>query len=90
MKARKFCQSCGMPIRKDPKLGGTNADGTKSLLYCSYCYENGAFTQPDFTLEEMRAFCIKNLKEQGVPGFFARWMTSRLPKLERWRSLKVV
>jgi hypothetical protein len=26
----KFCQSCGMPMKKDTKTGGTNADGSKS------------------------------------------------------------
>lgn len=26
----KNCQSCGMPLRKDP--GGTNADGTKHAM----------------------------------------------------------
>ena len=39
----KFCQSCGMPMDKDPGNGGTNADGSKSIKYCSYCYESGAF-----------------------------------------------
>ena len=86
MKAKKNCQSCGMPIRKDPQQGGTNADGTKSLLYCSYCYEQGAFTQPEFSLDEMKAFCVTKLKEQGFPGFFARWMTSGMGKLERWKN----
>ena len=28
-----FCQSCGMPMKKDPENGGTNADGTKSPDY---------------------------------------------------------
>ena len=37
----KFCQSCGMPMKKDPEGGGTNADGSKSPDYCSYCFRNG-------------------------------------------------
>ena len=43
----KFCQSCGMPMNKDPRNGGTNADGTNSAEYCSYCYVNGAFSSPE-------------------------------------------
>jgi len=39
----KSCQSCGMPLNKDPQSGGTNADGSKNEKYCSYCYQNGAF-----------------------------------------------
>jgi len=27
----KFCQSCGMPLKKDELGGGTNADGSKSM-----------------------------------------------------------
>ena len=34
------CQSCGMPLKSDPGGGGTNADGTHSDEYCSYCYVN--------------------------------------------------
>ena len=41
----KFCQSCGMPMSKDPQHGGTNRDGTKSADYCSYCYVAGEFTK---------------------------------------------
>lgn len=48
-KIYKNCQSCGMPINKDPEKGGTNADGSKSGMYCSYCYTNGVFTQPEIS-----------------------------------------
>lgn len=60
MKEYKFCQSCGMPLNKDPKQGGSEKDGTKSKKYCSYCYEEGAFTSPDIdTAKKMQQFCIK-------------------------------
>ena len=38
----KICQSCGMPIDSEEQLG-TNQDGSISLDYCKYCYENGDF-----------------------------------------------
>ncbi len=31
----KNCQSCGMPMSRDEKGGGTNADGSKIAMYCS-------------------------------------------------------
>jgi len=40
------CQSCGMPMSRDEKGGGTNADGSKSAMYCSHCYAGGKFTLP--------------------------------------------
>ena len=32
----KNCQSCGMPMARDPEGGGTEADGSKSAKFCSY------------------------------------------------------
>ena len=84
-KEYKNCQSCGMPMSKDPKKGGTNKDGTKSGTYCSYCYQSGKFTR-DCTVKEMQEFCKVKLKGMGFPGFLAGFMTSNLPKLERWNN----
>lgn len=36
-----FCQSCGMPLSKDPLGGGTNADRSRNTEYCSHCYKSG-------------------------------------------------
>jgi hypothetical protein len=85
-KTYKKCQSCGMPLKQDPEKGGSNADGSKSLMYCSYCYAKGNFTQPDFTAEEMKAFCKSRMKEMGFLGFLASIFTSGIPKLERWKK----
>ncbi len=81
----KFCQSCGMPMKKDPQLGGTNVDGSKNEKYCSYCYAEGQFMQPDMTVKEMQSFCIEKMQEQGMPRFVGWIFTRGLPKLERWK-----
>jgi Putative zinc ribbon domain len=81
----KFCQSCGMPMKKDPRNGGTNADGSKSPEYCRYCYVNGAFTSPEIdTPQAMQRFCIGKLKEMGMPRFVAWFFTRSIPRLKRW------
>jgi hypothetical protein len=41
-----MCQSCGYPLKKDKKGGGTEKDGSLSKKYCSMCYENGEFLNP--------------------------------------------
>ncbi len=46
-----FCNSCGRPIVKADY--GTNADGSLNEEYCKDCFQNGEFTEPDITLEEM-------------------------------------
>jgi hypothetical protein len=82
----KNCQSCGMPLRRDEKGGGTNADGTKNIMYCSHCYELGRFTLPDLTVQQMQARVKGKLREFGIPGFLTGLFTRNVPKLERWRS----
>ena len=82
----KNCQSCGMPLKKDVKGGGTNSDGSKSKMYCSRCYENGKFTSPDITESQMQDLVKGKIKEMGFPGFMANFFTKGIPKLERWRS----
>lgn len=77
-----------MPLKKDPKGGGSNADGTKSLIYCSYCYANGQFTQPDFTALQMKEFCVEKMVEMKFPRFLAKFFAMGIPKLERWKENK--
>lgn len=85
-KAYKNCQSCGMPLKKDPQGGGTNADGSKSTMYCSYCYVNGKFTQPDITADGMKTYVKGKMKEMGFPGFLATFFAAGIPRLERWKK----
>ena len=85
-KTYKFCQSCGMPLSKDPNHGGTEADGLKSPKYCSYCYTNGQFTKPDMTVDQMKTLVKGKMKEMGFPGFTHWFFTMNIPKLERWRK----
>ena len=81
----KFCQSCGMPMEQDPEKGGTNSDGTKSLKYCSLCYQSGSFKDSFARPGEMRSFVKGKLKEMGY-GPIKRWFyTSHISQLERWK-----
>ena len=82
--AYKNCQSCGMPLKKSPNGGGTNADGTTSKIYCTYCYEKGQFKQPNWTVSQMQDFVKDKMKEMGFPGFMAKFLTKGIPKLKRW------
>ncbi len=86
MKSYKNCQSCGMPMKKDPNGGGTTSNGKKSTMYCSYCYEGGEFKQADWTAAQMQSFVKGKLKEMGFPGFVAGFFTRGIPKLERWKK----
>ena len=82
--AYKNCQSCGMPLSRDEKGGGSNADGSKSTMYCSHCFQDGKFTAPDINVNQMQDLVKGKLKEMGFPGFVAGLFTRKIPKLERW------
>ncbi len=89
MKTYKVCQSCGMPMSKDPQGGGTNADGSKSHMYCSLCYGNGDFWNSEIdSAEKMQEFVKIKLKEMGFPGFLTGFFTRGIPQLERWKKAK--
>jgi len=86
MEKHTFCQSCGMPLTQDPKGGGTNAHGTRSHTYCSYCFREGKFLNPDMTLDEMKEVVVTALHKKGMPTFAARLVAGNLHRMERWRS----
>jgi len=86
----KNCQSCGMPLSKDTQGGGTEADGTKSTMYCSHCYQQGKFTLPNITVRQMQERVKGKIKEMGFPAFLSGFFTRGLPKLERWKNQRVV
>ena len=80
------CQSCGMPLNRDPNGGGSEADGSKSTSYCSLCYEGGAFRHPDASVAEFQAHCVDALAAKGMPRIMAWAFTRGIPKLDRWRG----
>ena len=84
----KFCESCGMPMGETDEMYGTEANGSKSADYCKYCYDNGAFTDPNITLDRMIetvadvmvkdfGFSPEDAKEQCHEG---------IPNLKRWKT----
>ncbi|MDR2963750.1 MAG: zinc ribbon domain-containing protein [Bacteroidales bacterium] len=83
----KICQSCGMPLEKDPNKGGTNADGSKSDIYCSFCLQNGKFTDEGISLQEKIAKNVQIAVRMGMPEEKARALAeSTLPNLARWKN----
>ena len=85
-KTYKVCQSCAMPLKHDPNGGGTEADGTKSKKYCSYCYQEGKFTDDCKIAKDMQDFCKAKLVEMNFPRILAWLFTRGIPKLERWKK----
>ena len=85
MMEQKYCQSCAMPM-EDAALRGTEKDGGISEDYCTYCYQNGAFTS-DVTMEEMVEQCVPHMVSEEMSEAQARtMMQTYLPGLKRWQQ----
>ena len=82
-----LCQSCGMPLDKDPNQGGTNLDGSKSEKYCSFCFQNGKFVNEGISLKDYTERMIQiSVSQLNIPESQAREMAEKvLPTLERWK-----
>jgi len=82
-----ICQSCAMPLSEE-ELFGTEKDGSKNEDYCIYCYKEGAFTEPDLTIDVMVEKGAEFLtQEHGVETEEAKAiMKEAMQTLKRWRT----
>ena len=78
------CQSCGMPLARDEKGGGSEADGRTSTEYCSHCYQKGAFTDPHMTAERMVENVKVRLTQLKLPPNVVANLAGEIPALRRW------
>lgn len=85
MKMKEMCQSCGLPLSKDSNGGGTNADGSKSAEFCSYCYQDGKFTY-EGSLRNFQEHCRQKMIEGGHNKFTAWLFTRSIGHLKRWKA----
>lgn len=77
-----------MPL-DGPGLLGTEQDGSPNYEYCKFCYQNGEFTHPGITLEEMKERMIRMMDKEKLPEDILEAAINRLPHLKRWRSTSV-
>lgn len=79
-----------MPMGCDNVWYGNNADGTKSSDYCLHCWQDGTFTAPNLTMEQMVEICVPHMVADPKMGFTEEsargLMYEMLPKLKRWKE----
>ena len=80
------CQSCAMPMTT-PEEFGTNDDGSAHDEYCTYCYQEGEFTDPNLTLAHMIDFTAEMMvNDEGMSESKAKQAAREsLTPLKRWR-----
>jgi len=80
-----FCQSCAMPMVK-PEDFGTNADDSQNQEYCQYCFQNGKFTEPNTTMEQMIGKCVGIMRQMKTPEAQIKQTKTFIPMLKRWKK----
>lgn len=78
-----------MPLNK-PEVLGTEKDGSKSNEYCTYCYQNGSFINPNMTLDEMKTLVRTQMEKMKMDAGVINMAVSSLPNLKRWRTEPVL
>jgi radical SAM superfamily enzyme len=73
-----------MPLEHKNDLG-TNEDGSLNQEYCHYCYQNGQFTDPEMTMEEMIELTVRIMEEKRMPSDLIEQTKEYIPMLKRWR-----
>lgn len=92
-KHKRYCQSCGMPLRFDiEQYLGTNSDGSRSDKFCYYCLKDGEYIV-DISMSEMIDIWIKYTDKYNEyadtaysPEELRNILNKRLPTLSRWRQ----
>jgi hypothetical protein len=72
-----------MPLDNEA-VKGTEKDGTKNNEYCKYCYQNGRFTSPEMTMEDMKKIVVTEMEKLKIPQETINMALGVLPHLKRW------
>lgn len=81
-----YCQSCGLPFDSAHKEFIAKEKDASDSMYCTFCYEDGRFINPNATVESMVETGVAHLGKK-IGEEAAREQLSRfLPALARWRK----
>ncbi len=82
-KVSRVCQSCGKRIY-DSSSRPLEENGKLNFKYCTDCYKEGSFIDPDLTLEQMKTKIFKKLRIKNKLSFW--WRIIGIRQLRRWRN----
>ena len=72
-----------MPLDHEEACG-SEANGSKSHLYCRYCYQEGRFTHPDMSLDKMKAHIRNFMQKKNMDEMMIARTIRNLHTLGRW------
>ena len=80
----EICQSCAMEMVEGSEHG-TEADESLSADYCTHCYQDGTFVDPDLTIDQMSAIVADFIESDDVTTAEAKAISKTLlSQLRRW------
>ena len=77
--ATKNCESCLMPLAKDPGKSGSDR-------YCSYCFKNGDFVYKGGDVKEFQKHCYDGMVAKGMSPVTAWFFSFMVRFAPRWKS----
>ncbi len=81
-----MCQSCGLPFNDEhAHFIATEPDGSISI-YCTNCYKDGKFTDPNLSMEELLEMIVPVLGKAIGEDEAREEMAALLPTLKRWKK----
>jgi len=80
------CQSCGMPFDESHcEFIAKEANGSDSI-YCTYCYNDGAFLDPNATVEDVIEMGVPYLAHKVGEQAARAQLLQFVPTLARWNK----
>ncbi|MFZ1654928.1 MAG: zinc ribbon domain-containing protein [Candidatus Moraniibacteriota bacterium] len=73
-----MCESCMMPLDKDP---GEQEDDR----YCSYCFKDGKLCYEGTDLKEFQRIAYENMVKQGMNKYKAKFFAWMIRFAPRWK-----
>lgn len=84
MEIKILCQSCGIPLDKET-IKGSEKNDLKNEEYCKFCYDQGGYTNPNLTLDELKETVQIQMKKMKLPDHAIDDALNILPNLNRWK-----
>lgn len=88
-KQHACCQSCGIPLNEEHRKKGLVPDATEGpeAIYCTLCYKDGQFTNPDLTMQQMIDIATEAITPTFGPAKAKTMMSKLIPTLSRWQTM---
>jgi len=79
-----YCQSCGMPFDEAHRVFVAKEEDGGDSIYCTYCYEDGEFLNPDATVDDMIEMAAPHLARKIGEQAARKQLSEFIPTLARW------